>query len=56
MPLQRLEGETAVAMYVRRAEELMELSYDPKPTLEETTILVQRAQVYATLAVAMANA
>ena len=55
MPLERLEGETTAAMYVRRAEELIDLSYDPKPTHEERTLLMQRAQVYATLAVAMAS-
>ena len=55
MPLQRLEGETAAAMYVRRAEELLDHSYDPSITLEESELVVQKAQVYATLAVAMSK-
>ena len=55
MALERKEGESVSAMYVRVAEELVDRSSGANVSLAEGAWLAQRAQVYATLAVATAG-
>ena len=52
MPVARRDGETSAGAYTRLAEELLDQAEDSEVTLNEAEFLVQKAQVYATLAVA----